>query len=146
MKSNNNVDFYLSDMVGGNKIEIFVEKLPSKENVDRYEFLFKLNGSTTKQLSLSIPDLYKVFVVVQRSLLNYIQSNIVSCLTEDKQVQLMIEAEGNTQQEVAYKDNLYNYHLERLSKMLTKQPNDVVCTHTVVNKSHFLNFSVATSC
>ena len=44
MKSNKNVDFYLSEMVSGNLVEVFAEKLSSNDDlIEKYEFTFKIS-------------------------------------------------------------------------------------------------------
>jgi hypothetical protein len=142
MKSNKNVDFYLSEMVSGNLVEVFAEKLSSNDDlIEKYEFTFKINQSTSKQVSLYIPDLYKIFVIVQKSLLKYIEENILNNVSDNKSIQLMVEAEGNDEKEISYKDKLYDYHLTRLAKKYTNVENEVWCKHTRKDLSHFLTFS-----
>jgi hypothetical protein len=142
MKSNKNIDYYLSEMVNGNTVEVFAEKLSSNDDlIEKYEFTFKINQSTSKQVSLYIPDLYKIFVIVQKSLLEYINENVLNKINDNKIVQLMVEAEGKNKTEVDYKDKLYDYHFDRLARKYTEMDNDVCCEHTRNNLSHFLTFS-----
>lgn len=141
MKSKNNLDFYTSEMIGRNKIEVFSEKLKSdSEYVEKYEFIFKINESTAKETSMFITDLYKLLVIVQKSLISYIEESLLPKVQNEKSIQLLVEAEGNTQQEIDYKTKLYNYHFDRLSNHYTDFFPGLVCKHTYEGITHNLLF------
>lgn len=57
--------------------------------------------------------------------------------------QLMIEAEGNTEKEIQMKDNLYDYHLNRLAKYFNEVVDEIFCVHSKDNLTHYLTFSHA---
>jgi len=141
MKSKNNLDFYTSEMIGRNKIEVFSEKLKSdSEYVEKYEFIFKINESTAKETSMFITDLYKLLVIVQKSLISYIEESLLPKVQNEKSIQLLVEAEGNTQQEIDYKTKLYNYHFDRLSNHYTNFFPNLICEHTYEGITHYLSF------
>lgn len=141
MKSRKNLDFYVSEMIGRNKVEVFTEKLTSEnKELEKYEFIFKINDSTLKETSLFISDLYKLFVVVQKSLISYIENTLIPKVQNEINVLLMVEAEGKTQQEIDYKTKLYNYHFDRLSNHYTDFFPGLVCKHTYEGITHNLLF------
>ena len=114
-------------------MEIFIEKLDSNcVFLPRFEFIFRINGSTDKKMDLWIPDLYKILVAVQKSLLEFAQESIHTY----NSFQLEFEAEGNNSKE---KDELYDYQLTRLSNKFTE--GNVICTHCNMDGIHLLNFS-----
>jgi hypothetical protein len=141
MKSKNNIDFYVSEMIGRNKVEVFTERMKTEsKELEKYEFIFKINDSTSKEISLFISDLYKLFGIVQKSLISYIENSLLPKVHNEKNIQLVVEAEGKTQQEIDYKTKLYNYHLDRLSKHYTDFIPGLVCKHTYEGITHNLMF------
>jgi len=145
MKSKNNLDFYTSEMIGRNKIEVFSEKLKSdSEFIEKYEFIFKINDSTAKETSMFITELHKLLTIVQKSLLSYIEESLLPKVQNEKSIQLLVEAEGNTQQEIDYKTKLYNYHFNRLSNHYTNFFPSLVCEHTYEGITHQLSFYLDT--
>ena len=57
----------------------------------------------------------------------------------------MIEAEGDTEKEIQMKDNLYDYHLNRLAKYFNEVVDEIFCVHSKDNLTHYLTFSHASS-
>lgn len=128
-------------MVGKSKVEVFTEKLESTcVFIDRQEFIFKINGSTSKELNFHIHELYQIYTIIQKAMIEYVQNEVIPKL-DTRHVQLMIEAEGGTDRETRKKDQLYDYQLDRLSKVYSNLAKGVYCGHTRNGDHHYLNFS-----
>lgn len=134
-------ELLIKQIVGEAKIEIFIEKLESPCTfIDRQEFIFKINDSTSKSLNFPIQELLHIYTIIQKSMVDYVQNEVIPKL-DTRHIQLMIEAEGGTNKETQKKDKLYNYQLDRLSESYTDLDRGIYCTHTRDGNHHYLNFS-----
>lgn len=143
MKINNkNIDYYRTSNIGNTKVEVYVEKIELSNDLEKYEFIFKIDNSTTSHNKLSlIKDLYNLFLLVQSTLLEYIDKVVMNRLDVNKTIQLVIEPEDNNSIEANKKDKLYSYHLDRLAKEYTDVINNIFCTHEKKGNIHTLIFS-----
>lgn len=140
--SNKNIDYYTTSNIGNTKVEVYVEKLESVNNIEKYEFIFKVDDSTSNNNKISIiKDLYNLFLLVQKTLLEYIDNNIIAKINDNNIIQLIIEPEGINESEVVNKDKLYNYHLDRLVKNYNKTLDNIFCTHSKEGIRHIISFS-----
>lgn len=130
--------------VGSSEIKVFAENQSTVDPSERKaEFIFEIDSSTKKQMEFSILDLHKIMGIVNTALIEYIQNNVFGEMHNISKFQLLIEAEGNDEKEIKLKDNLYNYHLERLAKKFSNVADDIFCTHSKDNLTHYLTFSHA---
>lgn len=144
--SSKRVDNLCSKKIGNSEIKVFAENHVSDDpKVRKAEFIFEIDSSTKKQLDFSIIDLYKIMSIVYHSLNEYVEKKIIIELNSLSSFQIMIEADGDNDKEVKMKDNLYNYHLNRLAIKFTKMYDNVFCTHTKDNLTHYLTFSHAST-
>jgi hypothetical protein len=128
--------------VGGSEIKVFAENQATDNPLLRKaEFIFEINSSTTKQREFSIFDLYKIMSIVYHSLNEYVEKVVFAEVQNGVSFKLLIEAEGANEAEVKMKDNLYNYHLNRLAEKFTKMADSMFCMHTKDNMTHCLTFA-----
>lgn len=128
--------------VGNSEIKVFAENQPSDNPlVRKTEFIFEIDSSTKKQTDFQIFDLYKIMSIVYHTLNDYVENKIIKELNTYTAFQIMIEAEGNTEKEIMMKDNLYDYHLNRLAKKFSEVVDEIFCEHTKDNLTHYLTFS-----
>jgi hypothetical protein len=129
--------------VNNTKLSIFTEKLETQcPLIQKIEFMFQIENSTTKTINFLLNDLYKIFLHVQGAFIAYIEENIISELKNNthKVYQIEIEAEGSSQKEIEYKDKLYDFHLNRISSKYTDLKNNIICTHDRIDNIHVLSF------
>jgi hypothetical protein len=140
--SNKRVENLCCKKVGNSEIKVFAENQTTDNPLIRKtEFIFEIDSSTKKQTEFPIFDLYKIMSIVYHALNDYVEKKIMNELKSLSSFQIMIEAEGNNEKEIQMKDNLYNYHLNRLAQKYTEMYDDVCCQHIKNNLSHFLVFS-----
>ena len=83
--------------------------------------------------------------IVIKSLNDYIEKVVFDEVKKGTSFQLMIEAEGGTEKEIQMKDNLYDYHLNRLAKYFNEVVDEIFCVHSKDNLTHYLTFSHAST-
>lgn len=132
--------------IGNSEIKVFAENhITDNPKVLKSEFIFEIDSSTKKQTEFSIFDLYKIMSVVYHALNDYIENVVFDEVKKGASFHLMIEAEGNTEKEIQMKDNLYDYHLNRLAKYFNEVVDEIFCVHSKDNLTHYLTFSHASS-
>jgi hypothetical protein len=130
--------------IGNSEIKVFAEnKITDNPMLRKAEFIFEIDSSTKKQSDFSIFDLYKIMCIVYNALNDYVEKVIFDEVKKGIMFQLMIEAEGNDQKEVQMKDNLYDYHLNRLAQKFNEVVDEIFCVHSKDKLTHYLTFSHA---
>jgi hypothetical protein len=127
--------------IGNNKVEFFTEKVESAcKFIEKYEFFFRIEESTTKKFNFFIRDLHQIYTLIQDSILSLIDDVIIKNINNDKVYQLIIEAESADKKELELKQKVYDYHFERLAKSYTDKDSGIYCHHTKDGYIHTLNF------
>jgi hypothetical protein len=140
--SNKRVENLCCHKIGNSEIKVFAEnQISDNPEVRKSEFIFEIDSSTKKQLDFPIFDLYKIMGIVCNALNDYVENTIFKELNNINIFQIMIEAEGNTEKEIIMKDNLYDYHLNKLAKKFSEVVDEIFCEHTKDNLTHYLTFS-----
>ena len=128
--------------IGNSELKVFAEnQITEDPTVRQAEFIFEIDASTKKQTDFTIIDLYKIMGVVYHAMNDYVEKNILSELKSLSCFRLLIEAEGDTEKEIRMKDGLYDYHLERFAQKITNLKQNVTCTHSKNELTHYLTFT-----
>lgn len=121
-----------SDIIGKNKIDVYIEELNSTKFKKEYDFAFLINGEYYRDNEMfTISDLYKVYNTVYGSFIKFIEKQV---LTSSMSIDIFISVCAGDIDEMSAKNRLYK-------RLIKKLANKYKCQYSKTNDIYILSFT-----
>lgn len=120
-----------AEKIGNKDLRVYVEQI---DNTNTYDFSFTIDNTFFKSTKdYSINELFKIFCIVQDTLVNYIEKNVLPLTKEGNIIQLIIGACGESQESISMKNEVYAKQLNKLIKKYN-------CSVNILDGDYILTF------